>query len=330
MQTKKNKFLILLITALALMGLVVSAQAATWDTTMVYYATTVTKYDVAVGNYLKGAADDTVRILTTQNASPFGVLLATDRSTALPMNWVTETIHTNTIAMRGCAIGDVDGDGQNEIIIGHTATPFGLKMIKWSGSAWVTTTVLTSTSSYVGAIHDVAIGDADNNSGTPNDIVFNNSSYGVMKARWNNSTSTFDTTRILYNTTNSTYYGVAIGDFDQTYAGNEIVTVSYGQRVYRIKWNSATWDTATIFYTTTDYDYYDVAVGNFDASNPGGEIAINNGYNYASGGAVQEVYGSGSTWAMRNLGYNPTTWGGSGEIAVGDFYSGNAGEEIEL
>lgn len=320
--------MILLITALALMGLVVSAQAATWDTTMVYYATTVTKYDVAVGNYLKGAADDTVRILTTQNASPFGVLLATDRSTALPMNWVTETIHTNTIAMRGCAIGDVDGDGQNEIIIGHTATPFGLKMIKWSGSAWVTTTVLTSTSSYVGAIHDVAIGDADNNSGTPNDIVFNNSSYGVMKARWNNSTSTFDTTRILYNTTNSTYYGVAIGDFDQTYAGNEIVTVSYGQRVYRIKWNSATWDTATIFYTTTDYDYYDVAVGNFDASNPGGEIAINNGYNYASGGAVQEVYGSGSTWAMRNLGYNPTTWGGSGEIAVGDFYSGNAGEEI--
>jgi uncharacterized membrane protein len=326
MQTKKNKFLLALMMALVLVWMVAPAQAATWDTTMVYYATSVTKYDVAVGDKLKGASDDTVRILTTQAGSPYGVLLATDRSTALPMSWVTETVWTNTVAMRGCAIGDVDGDGQNEIIVGNTSSPYGLKMIKWNGSAWVATTVLTSTSSYVGACYDIAIGDADNNPATPNDIVFNNSSYGVMKARWNGAT--FDTTRILYNTGNSTYYGVAIGDFDQTYAGNEIVVVSYGQRVYRIKFNGATWDTATIFYTATDYDYYDVAVGNFDASNPGDEIAINNGYNYASGGAVQEVYGSGSTWTMRNLGYNPSNWSSYGEIAVGDFYTSNPGAEI--
>ena len=62
MQTKKSKFLLILVMAVALLGLVVPAQAATWDSTMVYYATTVTKYDVAVGNHLKGASDDTVKI----------------------------------------------------------------------------------------------------------------------------------------------------------------------------------------------------------------------------------------------------------------------------
>jgi hypothetical protein len=312
--------------AVALLGLVVPAQAATWDSTMAYYATTVTKYDVAVGDKLKGASDDTVRIFTTQNASTYRALLLTDRSIGLPMSWQAETLYTDTYGNRGAAIGDVDGDGQNEIIFGRTSSPYGLRMIKWSGAAWVTTVILTSTLSNVGACYDIAIGDADNDLLTPNDIVFNNASYGIMKARWNGAT--FDTTRILYNSTNSTYYGVAMGDFDADYLGNEIVAVSYGQRVYRIKWNGATWDTATIFYTATDYDYYDVAVGYFDTTNPGAEIAINNGYNYASGGAVQEVYGSGSTWAMRNLGYIPSNWGSNGEIAVGDFFTTNPGAEI--
>lgn len=325
MLINKNKFLLILVAALVLGWMVVPVQAATWDTTRVYYSTSVTKYDVAVGYKLKSPLDDTVRILTTQSASTYRVLLFTDRSAGLPMSWSTDTIHTNTIAMRGCAIGDVDGDGQNEIIIGHTASPYGLKMIKWSGGAWVTTTILTSTSSYVGAIYDIAIGDADNNDATPNDIVFNNSSYGVMKARWNGAT--FDTTRILYNTTNSSYYGVAIGDFDAAYAGNEIVVVSYGQRVYRIKFNGATWDTATIYYTATDLDFYDVAVGDFDASNPGAEIAINNGYNYTTYGAVLELFGSGASWTLRPV-YTVSNWGGNGEIAVGDFFTTNPGAEI--
>jgi hypothetical protein len=328
MQTKKSKFLIMLLAAFALVGMVVSAQAATWDTTRVWTGTT-TLYDVAVGNKLKGPTDDTVRIFTAQASSPYKVVLCTDRSISAPMVWVPETLYTDTYANRGVAIGDVDGDGQNEMVFGRTSSPYGLRMIKWNGSAWVTTTILSSTSSYVGACYDIAIGDADNNSGTPNDIVFNNSSYGIMKARWNGAT--FDTTRILYNSTNSTYYGVGIGDFDAAYAGNEIVAVSYGQRVYRINWNGAAWDTATIYYTATDFDFYDVAVGDFDDSNPGAEIAINNGYNYYQygGGAVMELYGSGSSWTMQAL-YTPASgqWSSYGEIAVGDFFTTNPGAEI--
>jgi hypothetical protein len=325
MRTKKSKFLLILVMAVALVGLVVPTQAAVWDSTRVYYATTVTKYDVAVGDKLKGASDDTVRILTTENATPFKVYLFTDRSTALPMSWVTETIYTDTYGNRGCAIGDVDGDGQNEIIIGRTSSPYGLRMIKWTGGAWVTTVILTSTSSYVGAIYDIAIGDADNNPATANDIVFNTGSYGVMKARWNGAT--FDTTRLCYSSTNSYFYGVAIGDFDAAYAGNEIVAVTYGQRVFRIKFNGATWDTATIYYTATDYDFYDVAVGDFDASNPGAEIAINNGYSSANAG-VYELYGSGASWTFAARYVPGSGWSSNGEIAVGDFYGGNAGDEI--
>jgi hypothetical protein len=326
MLTNKNKFLLILVAALVLVWMVVPAQAATWDSTTVFHATSVTKYDVAVGNKLKGASDDTVRIVTTQSASPYRVILSTDRSTALPMVWSTDSIYTDVAGNRGCAIGDVDGDGQNEIIIGRAASPYGLRMIKWSGSAWVTTVIFSSTLSVDGIIYDIAIGDADNNIATPNDIVFTTGSYGVKKARWNGAT--FDTTRLLYNTSSSYFSGVAIGDFDNTYAGNEIVAVTYNQYVYRIRWTGAAWDATQIYYNATDYDYYDVAVGDFDNTNPGAEIAINNGYNYASGGAVQEVYGSGATWAMRNLGYNPSNWGSWGEIAVGDFYSGNPGAEI--
>jgi hypothetical protein len=296
--------------------------AATWDSTMVYYATSVTKYDVAVGDKLKGASDDTVRIVTTQNGSPYGILISTDRSTALPMSWVTETV-TNTVAMRGCAIGDVDGDGQNEIIVGHTSSPYGLKMVKWTGGAWVLTTIFSSTSSYVSSCYDIAIGDADNNPATPNDIIFNTGSYGVMKARWNGAS--FDTTRVFYRS-GSSYYGVAIGDFDATLSGNEIVTVNYNQYIYRMHWNGASFDTATIYYNSTDYDWYDCTVGDFDASNPGAEIAINNGYSSANAG-VWELFGSGSTWTMRTL-FAPGNWSGSGEIAVGDFYSSNPGDEI--
>ena len=314
----------ILVTALVLVAMMVPAKAALWDSTTVYQATTVTKYDVAVGSKLKGALDDTVRVVTTHSASPYYILISTDRSTALPMSWVTETV-TNTVAMRGCAIGDVDGDGQNEIIIGQTSSPYGLKMVKWNGSAWVLTTVMTSTSSYVGAVYDICIGDADNNSGTVNDIIFNNGSYGVMKARWNGAT--FDTTRLMYNTSSSYFYGVAIGDFDAAHAGNEIVTVTYNQYVFEIAWTGAAWTSTQIYYIATDLDFYDVAVGDFDASNPGDEIAINNGYNYTTYGAVLELYGSGATWTQRPI-YTASTWGSSGEIAVGDFYSGNPGAEV--
>ena len=323
MRTKKSKFLILLITALALMGLVVSAQAATWDTTRVYTGT-VTLYDVAVGDKIKGASDDTVRMFCGQNGSPYRVLLFTDRSSALPMSWSYDSIMVDTAGIRAAAIGDVDRDGDNDLIWGRSSSPYRVKRAYWTGSGWANQIIGTMP----GAIYDIAVGDADND-GNSDDIIIANS-YHVFRARWNGAS--WDTTRIFHGTsTTGTAYGVAIGDFDAAYAGNEIVLATYGQKVFRIRWTGAAWDTATIYTTTNDFDFYDVAVGDFDASNPGAEIAINNGYNYYQygGGAVMELFGSGSTWTMRAL-YTPASgqWGSSGEIAVGDFFTTNPGAEI--
>ncbi len=323
-QNKKTKRLCgALVMVAALWVMAVPAQAATWDTTRVYDGT-ATMYDVAVGDKLMGASDDTVRIFTTQYGSPYNVLLFTDVSFTPPMIWRTDVVGVETGGSRGKAIGDPDRDGDNDLLYGRTSSPYELKKVSWDGSAWVTELV----SGFPRYIYDIAVGDADND-GYADDIVLSNS-YHVFLAHWNGSS--YDTTR-LFHGTSSTYgsvYGVAIGDFDATYAGNEIVAVTYGECVLRIRWDGAAWVTDLLYDHGVDIDLYDVAVGDFDASNPGEEIAINNGYAYSTHGAVLELYGSGASWTLRAL-YTPSTgWGSSGEIIVGDFLAANSGAEIAV
>ena len=301
----------------ALCVLAIPSQAATWDTTRVYTGTAAL-YDVAVGDKLKGASDDTVRIFTTQNATPFNVLLFTDIALAPPMSWRTDIISTETVAMRGAAIGDPDRDGDNDLLFGRSSTVYQLKRSYWNGSAW-TTELITGTPT---AIYDIAVGDA-NNDGNADDIILATGN-GALRVYWNGAS--WDTTRIYHGA--STLYGVAIGDFDASNAGNEVVAVNYGQQVVRILWTGAAWQSTVLYTHGTDIDLYDVTVGDFDASNPGGEIAINNGYGMATHGAILELYGSGASWTLRAL-YTPATgWGGSGEIAVGDFLGSSPGAEI--
>ncbi|MGB7063486.1 MAG: choice-of-anchor J domain-containing protein [Candidatus Zixiibacteriota bacterium] len=322
-QKKIIRFWSVLVMAAALWAIAVPLQAAVWDTTRVYTGT-ATLYDVAVGDKLMGASDDTVRVFTTESGTPYNVLLFTDISSAPPMNWRTDIVAVETGGSRGKAIGDPDRDGDNDLLYGRTSSPYQLKKVSWDGAAWVTELV----SGFPSSIYDIAVGDADND-GDADDIVLTNS-YHVFLAHWNGSS--YDTTRLYYGTSSTygTVYGVAIGDFDATYAGNEIVAVTYGECVLRIRWDGAAWITDVIYDHGVDIDLYDVAVGDFDADNPGEEIAINNGYGYATHGAVLELYGSGASWTLRAL-YTPSTaWGGSGEIAVGDFLAANSGEEIAV
>jgi hypothetical protein len=322
MQTKKSKFLLVLAVAVAIAAMVVPAQAATWDTTLVYWNTTGYLYDLAVGDKLMGASDDTVRIFATRSSSPYEVMLFTDISSALPLSWRTDVVFNETGGTRGKAIGDVDRDGDNDLVYVRTTSPYQVRRVRWSGSAWVMDTLATLTSS--SSNYDMAIGDADND-GYADDIIVGNS-YHVFRIHWNGST--WDTTRILNGTsTTGTVYGVAIGDFDAAYAGNEIAVATYGQKVFRIRWTGAAWDTLTLYTHPSDFDFYDCAVGDFDASNPGDEIAINNGYPSASSG-VYEVYGSGTSWTFQALYVPGSGWGSYGEIAVGDFFTTNPGAEI--
>jgi hypothetical protein len=315
MQNTKNNFPRILVMILALAALVVPAQAADWDSTRVYTGT-VQMYDLAVGSKLKGASDDTVRIFTTQYEAPYQVLLFTDRSTALPMNWVTETIYTDMSGNIGAAIGDPDRDGQNELLFGRWSSGYQLRMSKWNGSAWITSTIATLPY----PIYDIAVGDA-NNDGSDDDIIAA-TAYAVFRVHWNGASWDTATLKSSIGT-----YGVAIGNFDAAYAGNEIVAVTMMSQAFRIRWTGAAWDTLTIYYNSSP-SVYDVTVGDFDASNPGDEIALSSShYSTSTHGAVIELYGSGTSWSSRDL-FGPSDWGTFAEIAAGDFYAGNAGAEI--
>ncbi|HEX7401308.1 MAG TPA: choice-of-anchor J domain-containing protein, partial [candidate division Zixibacteria bacterium] len=312
----------ILVTALVLVAMMAPAKAATWDSTLVYWNTTGILYDLAVGDKLKGASDDTVRIFASRSSTPYEVMLFTDISSALPLSWRTDVVFNETGATRGKAIGDVDRDGDNDLVYVRTATPYQVRRVYWNGSAWVMDTLATLTAS--SANYDIAIGDADND-GYADDIIAGNS-YHVFRIRWNGAT--WDTTRIFNGTsTTGTAYGLAIGDFDAAYAGNEIALSTYGQKVFRIRWTGAAWDSLTLYTHPSDFDFYDCAVGDFDASNPGDEIAINNGYPAASAG-VYELYGSGTSWTFQALYVPGSGWSSSGEIAVGDFFTTNPGAEI--
>jgi hypothetical protein len=315
MRTKKSNFLLISAIAFALVTLVIPAQAAVWDSTRVYTGTVQT-YDLAVGSKLKGASDDTVRIFTTQYHSPYQILLFTDRSTALPMNWVTDIVFTDTSGNIGAAIGDPDRDGQNELLFGRCDLPYRLRMSKWNGSAWITSPIATF--SY--PIYDIAVGDA-NNDGSNDDIIVA-TAYAVFRVRWNGASWDITTLKSGIG-----IYGVAIGNFDAAHAGNEIVAVTMMSQAFRIRWTGAAWDTLTIYYNSSP-SVYDVTVGDFDASNPGDEIALSSShYSSSTHGAVIELYGSGTSWSTRDL-YSPSDWGTFAEIAAGDFYAGNAGAEI--
>jgi len=312
----------ILVTALVLVAMMTPVQAATWDSTLVYWNTTGILYDIAVGDKIKGASDDTVRIFATRSSTPYEVLLFTDISSALPLSWRTDVVFNETGATRGKAIGDVDRDGDNDLVYVRTATPYQVRRVRWTGSAWVMDTLATLTAS--SANYDIAIGDVDND-GYADDIIAGNS-YHAFRIRWNGAS--WDTTRIFNGTsTTGTVYGLAVGNFDAAYAGNEIAMSTYGQKVFRIRWTGAAWDSLTLYTHPSDFDFYDCAVGDFDASNPGDEIAINNGYPSASAG-VYEIYGSGTSWTFQALYVPGSGWSSSGEIAVGDFFTTNPGAEI--
>lgn len=315
MQNTKNDFARILVIILALMALVVPVQAADWDSTRVYTGTVQT-YDLAVGSKLKGASDDTVRIFTTEYHSPYRALLFTDRSTALPMNWVTDVVYIDAAGNIGVAIGDPDRDGQNELLFGRYDVPYGLRMSKWTGSVWTTSPIATLPY----PIWDIAVGDADND-GNDDDIIAA-TAYAVFRVHWNGAS--WDTTTLKFAIGT---YGVAIGDFDAVYAGNEIVAVTMMSEAFRIRWTGSAWDVFTI-YSNSSPSVYDVTVGDFDASNAGDEIALSSShYSSSTHGAVIELYGSGTSWNSRDL-YSPTDWGTFAELAAGDFYAGNAGSEI--
>jgi hypothetical protein len=290
---------------------------------------TATLREIAIGTKIKGVTDDTIRLFTVQSASPRQALLFTDTSsssaTAMENRWLLDTLYTADDGYYSAEIGDVDRDGDNDLVFGRSSSPYKLMWWYWTGTGWNTDDTVICEISGTGYMYDIAIGDA-NNDGNADDIIF--TTYrSVMRAWWNGSS--WDTLR-LWDGDGSTCYGVAIGDFDATHAGNEIVTVTYNGLIMGITWNNAmsTWDTATIYTPAAAWHLYDVEVGDFDSDHAGEEIVVANGGTIASTeGSIIEIYGSGSSWSHRPL-YTPTGSQYVRELAIGDCLDEHIGNEI--
>ena len=305
---------------------------ATWANHLLYDGTSTLR-DIAIGTKIKSATDDTIRLFTVQSAAPRNVMLMTDTSTssatAIENRWIVDTLYQPGTGFYSAAIGDVDRDGDNDLVFGRSSSPYNMLWKYWTGTGWNTDdTIITYNPTY-GYIYDIEIGDA-NNDGYADEIIYTNR-YAVMRAYWNGSS--WDTLR-LWGGNGTTCRAVAIGDFDASHAGNEIVAVSIGPtssaEVIEIMWNSATsvWDTNQILLAPNDWTPYSVDVGDFDASHPGAEIAIGCGGTYTDDyGSIIEVYGSGTSWSYRAC-YTPPAYQYVYEIDIGDCLDENPGAEI--
>ncbi len=284
--------------------------------------------DVVVGSKLKGPSDDTVRIFSVQSAAPRQALLCTDTGST-SMKWRTDTLQTASVGFAGAAIGDVDRDGTNEIIYGKFSTPYHLHRARWSGTNWIIDTLGPSPGVYftfsTGPIYDVAIGDA-NNDGYADDIIATLGTGGAMHLRWTGTA--WDTFRIVIGDA-AACYGVAVGDFNPNFPGNEVALVTYYGTLAEARWNNATnsWSVVPILSNTV-VGFYDVVIGDIDPDSPGNELVALNYKNFATYGNIFIFYSVGSSWSLLQLLGYIGGWSTLGEFAIGNVFDANNGNEL--
>ncbi|MEO0091937.1 MAG: T9SS type A sorting domain-containing protein [candidate division WOR-3 bacterium] len=287
---------------------------------------------IDIDNHLKSPDDDTFRIFTVQSASPRFVLLFTDVSSSLPMQWRCETLEMSPNGSYGARIGDVDRNGVNDLVYIRSATPYYLFRRYWdiTNSYWVQETICQTN----GANWALDVADADNN-GFTDDIIYSagvTSSSRVYRAYWTGSQWQNSE---LWSGDGRTIQGIAIGNFDQSNGdSNEIVvatagTSADGGRVVRIKWNGLTWDTLTLWKCPDNASFTNVAIGDIDSTNPGNEIVLANGLGPGSmiRGAIIELFGSGTNWYQRPI-FIPQSSTNAWGLAIGDVMTTNPGEEV--
>ncbi len=303
-----------------------------------------TRRDIAIGKYIKGTADETTRVVCPLwNASSNNVVsMFTDTSTVPSvMKWRSENIQTqpNGLGASSVAIGDVDGDGQNEIVFGQLNTTgssqaVALKCAKWVGGNWNIVTIATRTVGTDFGIREVVIGDADNNPATNNEVFAVAGPY-LLRAIYSAGSWTEATLVTHPSPLNARISSVTIGRFDDRFGTDNCVaaTISPWNNQYgfiELHYNGVTYDTMSHYWPGSQY-WYDIACGDIDASIPGEELVVNNGGDLANSHAVYQVWvnaaGIAQTWGL----YKPPTssgWGNYADIAVGDFCTQHPGAEV--
>ena len=288
---------------------------ADWDTTFLFSGSGRLQ-KIAIGNHLKGITDDTFRIATGQSTAAENAIILTDTSSMPPMGWRVE-IPFSGISDNGImsvAIGDIDGDAVNEVVFGQERGT--LRRVKWLSNTWNVIQI----DSQVGEVCDIAIGDADNNGVT--DIIFACHN-DVFRSYWTGGSWL---TNRIWSGDGSLCQGVAIGDFDDSFPGNEIVAVTYLGKAVRIRWSGSAWE-SYVMHDNSFCRFFNPSIGEFDSINPGPEIVFGNSSRTSTYGSVIELYGSDTSWSIRRI-YHPALAEPCQNTAIGDVLDENPGKEV--
>ena len=245
-------------------------------------------------------------------------------------------------------VGDVDGDGSNEVVVGTTDGYYygHVRVLEWTGTAYVEQwrygdPVHVGYGNLIYANREV-IGDCDNDG--YNEILAGDYFGHLFVFKWNDTTSTYQAQWINRSASYGwNAYGLAVGDADND--GNNEIVVGAGQAgtasrgwIGSLKWNSATgsyeeYDRISPYMATSPYEYgrswFGIAIGDVDhdgnneliAGNHDGEVYVLewNGPSYAE--EWSEDIGS-CAWGIAigdadNDGYNEFVVGNKdGEVFV--------------
>lgn len=235
--------------------------------------------------------------------------------------WVSETIWANPDKgeMLTPDIGDVNGDGKNEVVIGGMLSgpetdndPGGIDMFWKEGGSWKREHLFSDTN----LVHGLSIGDLDpDNDG--NEIVGVGFSSKATIVWWDGTTWKNQT----IFTDDGSIKKVIIDDYDPDHAGNEAVTVAKSKNLTSIYKDGGVWKSETLF--TADAGLSRVAVGDLDPSSPGKEIISG-----ADNGKVFLTKKSGSNWTTIEIFKETMSNEKNRGVWVGNFDPTHSGNEL--
>jgi len=236
--------------------------------------------------------------------------------------WTATKLWADNKLLYDAEVGDVwPGHRGNEIVVGGESNwttmiyghEDGWHAVKLFQEAWYVT--------------NIAIGDVDPDH-PGNEIVDVGWHGNISMVYWDNATAAWKHVELVNGLKAHLEwgYGVAIGDFDPRYPGNEVATVDDRGQLTVVRKSGAAWTYEVAWKDggpNITYPYLDtVLLGDVDASHPGNEILVTGGSKY-----ITEIYfnTTANNWTVKRL------WRDRAapiQLAVGNFDPRYAGNEI--
>jgi hypothetical protein len=237
---------------------------------------------------------------------------------------------TDSTRINSVAVGDVDGDGSQEVVTGgyhYDGTRNVAQLCVWSGSSLAFENVKTWYWTGSTFINSVAVGDVDGD-GSQEVVTggyhYDGTRYRAQLCVWDGATLALENVQTWYWTSSTEISSVAVGDVDGD-GKTEIVTGGRHFDGTRIRAQLCVWDGATLalenvqtWYWTGDTYITSVAVGDVDGDSQA-EILTGGYYPSFEGNVAQLCIWNGATLALETV--QTWHWTGSTEIlsvAVGD------------